>query len=315
MKREGVNYFLVGLAVLAAGILLLLTALGLNRAGAGGVDRYQVRYANVAGLGYGSAVFYQGYRVGQVEAITPTQQAGKTQFLVDVSVRKGWQIPKDSVAALLSSGLLSDVFVGISEGIAKDVHAPGAELQAREGGDVFAAVGALAGEITLLTQTQLRPLLEKAGSSLDALSGSLENAAPAIVRDTQSLMQRLNQGASSLNQLLGERNRDNVAQLLQQGASTAENAKRLSAELLLSNNELKSALSTLDKTMSTAGPDAQASLEDLRATMATLAMRVDAVTYNLESASRHFDEFGREIRKHPNRLLFNPIEDDDVKKR
>jgi phospholipid/cholesterol/gamma-HCH transport system substrate-binding protein len=39
---------------------------------------------------------------------------------------------------------------------------------------------------------------------------------------------------------------------------------------------------------------------------------MDSITYNLESASRHFDEFSRELRKQPNRLLFSP-EADKVK--
>ena len=40
-----------------------------------------------------------------------------------------------------------------------------------------------------------------------------------------------------------------------------------------------------------------------------MAQRVDAITYNLESASRHFDEFSRQIRKEPNRLIFTPKAD------
>jgi phospholipid/cholesterol/gamma-HCH transport system substrate-binding protein len=72
-------------------------------------------------------------------------------------------------------------------------------------------------------------------------------------------------------------------------------------------------LSKIDQAAATTAPDLQASMSDLRATLATLAQRVDAITYNLESASRHFDEFGRELRKQPNRLLFNPNQDDDVK--
>jgi phospholipid/cholesterol/gamma-HCH transport system substrate-binding protein len=40
-----------------------------------------------------------------------------------------------------------------------------------------------------------------------------------------------------------------------------------------------------------------------------MAQRIDAITYNLESASRHFDEFSRQIRKEPNRLIFSPKAD------
>jgi phospholipid/cholesterol/gamma-HCH transport system substrate-binding protein len=313
MKRDTVNYFYVGLAVLLALGLLLGALVGITGGAGGKKDRYTVRYQNVAGLGFGSAVFYQGYRIGQVERITPEQSAGKTQFLIDLSVDHGWQIPNDSVAALLSSGLLSDVFVGISEGQAKQMLALGGELRSREGGDVFAAVSALAGEITTLTQTRISPLLEKIGTSVDAISGKVQSGAPTIVDETVRLLKELNRGADSLNDVLGPKNRGNIESLLAQSASAAGNARQLSGELIETRRQLSSVLKTIDSTTSAIAPDARASMDDLRVTLATLAQRVDAITYNLESASRHFDEFGRELRKQPNRLLFNPNQDDDVK--
>jgi phospholipid/cholesterol/gamma-HCH transport system substrate-binding protein len=313
VKRDTVNYFYVGLAVLGALALLLAALFGMTGGTGGAKDRYVVRYQNVAGLGFGSAVFYQGYRIGQVEAITPEQSGGKTRFKVDLSVNHGWKIPSDSVAALLSSGLLSDVFVGVTEGQAPDQLALGAELRSREGGDVFAAVSALAGEITTLTQTRISPLLEKIGSSVDAISGKVQSGAPTIVDTTVSLLKRLNAGADALNLVLGPKNRGNVEALLAQSSDAAGNARQLTAELIATKTQLSEVLKKLDSTVTDIGPNAAASMDDLRVTLATLAQRVDAITYNLESASRHFDEFGRELRKQPNRLLFNPNQDDDVK--
>jgi phospholipid/cholesterol/gamma-HCH transport system substrate-binding protein len=256
---------------------------------------------------------YQGYRIGQIEAITPEQNAGKTRFRVDFSVNRGWQIPKDSIAAMISSGLLSDVFIGISEGPGPELLNPGAELIGRESADIFAAVGALAGEITELTQNKISPLIEKVGNSVDVISGKLESGGPMLVDDAVRLIKQLNRGADSVNELLGVRNRGNVEALLASSADAAGDAKKLAHELLSTRTQLSELLNKLDTTLSTTAPDLQASMDDLRTTLATLAQRVDAITYNLESASRHFDEFGREIRKQPNRLLFNPNQDDDVK--
>lgn len=312
MKRDTVNYFYVGLAVLVALGLLLGALYGITGGGSGKRDHYSVRYNNVAGLGYGSAVFYQGYRIGQVEKITPEQKQGKTQFLVDVSVLHGWQIPSDSVAGLLSSGLLSDVFIGITEGDAKQMLAVGSELSSREGGDVFAAVSELAGEVTHLTQTKIAPLIDKIGTSVSLISDEVESGAPTIVDETIQLLKELNRGADSLNLMLGPKNRGNIEALLGESAVTAKNARQLSAELIQTRAQLGAILTKLETTADTVSPDLQASMDDLRVTLSTLAQRVDAITYNLESASRHFDEFGRELRKQPNRLLFNPVQDDDV---
>jgi phospholipid/cholesterol/gamma-HCH transport system substrate-binding protein len=313
MKRDTVNYFYVGLAVLIALVLLLAALVGITGGSGGKRDKYLVRYQNVAGLGYGSAVFYQGYRIGQVEKITAEQTNGKTSFRVDFSVQKGWKMPSDSVASLLSSGLLSDVFVGISEGQATQLLAVGSELTSREGGDVFAAVSALAGEITDLTQNKLSPLLEKVGASVDTISDKLESGAPTIVDDSVRLLKQLNQGAASLNEVLGPKNRGNVDALLASSADAAGSAKQLAAELVQTRTQLDLALKQVNETAASVGPDVQVAMDDLRVTIGALAQRVDSITYNLESASRHFDEFGREIRKQPNRLLFNPSQDDDVK--
>jgi phospholipid/cholesterol/gamma-HCH transport system substrate-binding protein len=313
VKRDTINYFYVGLAVLIALALLLGALFGMTGSSGGGRDSYLVRYQNVSGLGYGSAVFYQGYRIGQVEKITPEQQNGKTSFRVDFSVQKDWKMPADSVASLLSSGLLSDVFVGISEGKAAETLKIGSELKSREGGDVFAAVGALASEITDLTQNKLSPLLEKVGSSVDTISEKLQSGAPTIVDDSVRLLKQLNQGAASLNDVLGPKNRGNIDALLAQSAGAAGTARQLATELINTRAQLDMALKQINQTIATVGPDAQVAMDDLRVTIGALSQRVDAITYNLESASRHFDEFGREIRKQPNRLLFNPSQDDDVK--
>ena len=136
MKRDNVNYFLVGLLVLVA-LFLLLGSLYVITGRSGPTDNYVVHYRDVSGLGFGSAVFYQGYRVGQVERIEPEQVDGKTRFRVDFSVSEGWQIPADSKAALLSSGLLADVFIGIREGESEQVLPPGAEIAARVVAEAF----------------------------------------------------------------------------------------------------------------------------------------------------------------------------------
>ena len=65
-------------------------------------------YRNVTGLTYGAPVFYEGFRIGQVESIEPERREGKTHYKVELSVRRDWPIPVDSVAALASSGLLAE---------------------------------------------------------------------------------------------------------------------------------------------------------------------------------------------------------------
>ena len=59
-------------------------------------------------------------------------------------------------------------------------------------------------------------------------------------------------------------------------------------------------------------PDVRNTIRDLAQVTSALAARIDAISHNLESSSRNFNEFTREIRKSPNRLLFTPEADDVV---
>ena len=158
LRRDTVNYTLVGIVVVAA-IALLLLGLALITGRSVASDDYLVRYRNVTGLRYGAPVFYEGYRIGQVGEITPERSAEGTRYKVELALRRDWAIPVDSVARLQSSGLLADVSVGIREGASREMLAPGAELRGEEGADIFAAMNQLAGEVSTLTRTQISPLV------------------------------------------------------------------------------------------------------------------------------------------------------------
>ena len=57
-------------------------------------------------------------------------------------------------------------------------------------------------------------------------------------------------------------------------------------------------------------PDVRNTIRDLAQVTSALAARIDAISHNLESSSRNFNEFTREVRKHPNRLLVTPKADE-----
>ncbi len=309
MKRENVNYFLTGLVALAA-LGMLIAALFVITGRSGPTDNYVVRYANVAGLAFGTPVFYQGYRIGQIEEITPEREGTTTRFRVDFSVQRGWQIPDDSVAQLMSSGLLADVFISIREGKSSTLLAAGTEIAGREAADLFGAVGELAGEVTSLTRDKLTPIVEKLGHRLDAIGGKFEEGTPLLVDEAVELVKRLNLSAESLNKILSPANRGHIDELLSQSSVAAGNVRQLTGDLSATRAQLDSILQELDATVKKSRPDIEASLSDLRVTLDAMAQRIDAITYNLESASRHFDEFSRQIRKEPNRLIFSPKADD-----
>lgn len=304
MKRETVNYTIVGLVVLAALGLLIASLFAITGRGGAATD-YTVVYRNVTGLGYGAPVFYEGFRIGQVEGITPERKDGKTSYRVTLALRRDWPIPADSVAALASSGLLADVAIAIKEGSAKQLLEPGAELRGQESADVFAALNELAGEVTTLTRHKITPLVETLSTRVDSITGTIDNQTPLLLGEAQTLLERLNVAAVSMQEVLGPGNRENIA-------ATLENVRGVTANLEKTRAELDRMLANLDAIAAENRPVLRDAVRDLSHITSAISRRIDAIAHNLESSSRNFDEFTREIRKSPNRLLFTPEADDVI---
>lgn len=301
MKRESINYVLVGVAVLVAFGLLLATLMAITGRG-GSSSQYHVYYDNVTGLGYGAPVFYEGFRIGQVAGIEP-ERGEKTRYKVELALRSDWAIPADSVARLQSSGLLADTSVGIREGQSRVMLEPGAEIAGTAGGDVFAAMNDLAGELTILARDRVRPLVDKLATRLDSISGTIDSNLPALVNDTRELMQRLNQAADGVNGLLDKPNQEAIAASLQ-------DVRKVAAELHTTQQRADALLASLNATVEENRPELRQTVLDLEQTVGAVAQRIDAITHHLESSSRNLDEFAREIRRNPNRLLFTPSADE-----
>jgi phospholipid/cholesterol/gamma-HCH transport system substrate-binding protein len=301
MKRDSVNYVLVGTAVLVAFGLLLATLLVITGRSGKATD-YYVYYDNVTGLGYGAPVFYEGFRIGQVAGIVP-ERGADTRYRVELALRSDWPIPDDSVAQLQSSGLLADVSVGIREGKSRTMLAAGAEMKGAPGADIFLAMNELAGELTVLTRDRIKPLIETMATRLESITTTVDSNLPALVAETQTLMQRLNKAAEGINGLVDAPNREAIA-------SSLQDVRHVAAELKTTQARADALLVSLNATVDENRPELRQAVLDLEQTVGAIASRIDAITHHLESSSRNIDEFAREIRRNPNRLLFTPKADE-----
>ncbi|MEO5561524.1 MAG: MlaD family protein [Dokdonella sp.] len=301
MKRDTSNYVLVG-AVVAAAIVLLLVGLALITGRTVASDDYVVRYRNVTGLRYGAPVFYQGYRIGAVGAVTPERDAAGTRYKVTLAIRHDWPIPSDSPARLQSSGLLADVSIGIREGVSHDMLKAGGELKGEEGADIFAAMNELAGQVSELTRTQISPLIQTLSQRVDSITGTIDKSAPIVMEQTRALLDRMNHASDALNEVLKPENRAAVAAILGE-------VKGLTTELHKTRGTLDQALGDLAGIAKDNRSDVRRSVQDLSSVLEALSSRMDVITHHLESSSRNLDEFSREIRKAPNRLIIAPKAD------
>ena len=301
VRRDTINYTLVGLVV-AGALALLLIGLALITGRSIASDDYIVRYRNVTGLRYGAPVFYQGYRIGEVGRVTPERSAAGTRYKVTLAIRHDWPIPKDSPARLQSSGLLADVSIGIHEGASQEMLKPGGELKGEEGGDLFASMNELAGEVSTLTRTQISPLIRTLSQRVDSISGTIDKSAPLILDQTRTLLERMNHASDALNDVLKPENRAAIA-------ATLEDTRKLGAELRQSRGTLDRALGDLAGIAHDNRADLRRSMQDLGSVLAAMSTRMGVIMHHLESSSRNLDEFSREIRMRPNRLIIAPKAD------
>jgi len=305
VKRDNINYVLVGAVVAAAVALLLVALAAITGRGAASTD-YMTHYRNVTGLHYGAPVFYEGFRIGQVAAIDPERSAkdGKleTRYKVTLAVRHDWPIPKDSVARLTSTGLLADVAIGISEGASTDVAKPGSELAGVESADLFTSMNTLAVQLSDLTRDQIGPLVKNLSKHVDSIASTLDENTPELVAQTRALLQRLNSASASVDDLLKPQNRAAVGAIL-------GNVQKLSQDLRATQTKLDDAVSQLNGVIRENRPGVRDSVDDLRSILSSLSERIDSITQNLAVAARNFNEFSREIRMSPNRLLIAPKRD------
>ena len=170
---------------------------------------------------------------------------------------------------------------------------------------MFAALNELAGEVTDLTRTRITPLVDTLSRRVDSIAQNLDAQTPLLLTDAAALLQRLNDAAESVNLVLGPSNRGNID-------ATLASIRRVAADLEGTRERLDQLLADAGAIAAENRPVVRDSIRDLSQITTALARRIDAIAHNLESSSRNVDEFTREIRKSPNRLLLAPKADEVV---
>ncbi len=116
MNRSTIDLW-VGIFVtigIGAVIFLALKVGNLNSVSSSPGYRLQADFENIGGLKLRAPVKAAGVTVGRVEAI---KLDSKTyQALVTMKVDNGYQFTADTIASILTSGLLGEVYVGLDVG-------------------------------------------------------------------------------------------------------------------------------------------------------------------------------------------------------
>ncbi len=314
MKRESINYFSVGLFVLA-GLAVLLYAMFRLLNGVGEHDQYYTFYRNVAGLTAGTLVTYEGYAFGHVAAIEPSRTEKGIRYKVELKVSRDWKIPVDSVARIYSEGLLADTVVNVTEGASSEFLAPGGELKGEQGVDLFASIGAAASDFSDLSENAIRPMIETLNNTVQQVAGELDSGLPEIMRSMQDLVAKLDQSATHLSGMLNAETEVQFRRTLDDVEGTATDLRALSAGLVDVQQEAQALILKLDSLVTESQPDVQQAVVDLRRLLEQVSRYSDGILQNLDSTSRNMSEFSRQIRENPGRLIGGAVPRDTGVKR
>ncbi len=302
MKRDTINYFSVGLFVLA-GLGVLFWALLRISNGAGERDVYYTQYHNVAGVSDGTLVTYEGYVLGQVESIEPVRTEQGISYRVAMLVSKGWKIPTDSIARVYSEGLLADTVVNISEGDSGEFLKPGDLIAGEQGIDLFAIIGDVAGDFGDLSEHSIRPLIESLNKTVQRVGGALENRIPMILSDVEHLVGRLDESATHFASIMDDDGAHKAKRILDNIDKASGDLSELTAGLAEVKRDAQALMVKLDGLLSESGPDVRQSVAELRHILDQVSRYSDGILQNMDDTSRNMSEFSRKIRENPGSLL------------
>lgn len=288
LRDDQRNYVLTGAFVLAM-IAALVSWIAILSGFSGDTDRYTTRFDSVMGLSDGTQVLFEGYRIGIIDGIEPT---GEGDFRVSIDVDAGWPIPRDSVVRLSSSGLLAAVVLNIERGASGELLAPGDEIPSQPPENLFASVGALADQLSLLVRDEIEPLFASIGAK-----------APAILDRVDRFAVELERVGHELSHIVSEDSHERVDEVLANLQKSSDGMRELVDRLSASGERVDSVVGAVDRLVAEGGPDLETALADLRVTLEALARHADAITHHLEVTTRNFNEFSDDIRRDPSLLL------------
>jgi phospholipid/cholesterol/gamma-HCH transport system substrate-binding protein len=302
MKQDNINYLVVGVFVLSMFILLLIVLLRISGK-TGDTEAYFVHYTNISGIDKGTPVTYGGYHIGQVDDITPQHVNGNTRYRLELALKAGWQIPSDSIARIISPGLLSDDLIDITEGESSTYLKPRDVIQGENPINMMTSLNTVAYEIKDLSDNSIKPLINNLNRQVETIGSDLNTNIPAVTDSMNRLLESLNSSANKLAQLLNEENQQHISNIFQNADVISQQLATMAKGLNNARMQIDRLLDNTNNLISDNSEDIRHSVVDLRDSLGIISENISGIIYNLEGTSRNINEFSRQIRNNPGVLI------------
>jgi len=308
-KREQA---LVGLFVLVASALLIVTVFLLSGTLGKNDIPLHAYFKNAGGLAPGAEVRYAGGPpVGRVTKVE-SDPSDSTRMKIDFAVRPDIPVKTDSIALITSNSALGDNFLGVKAGSKQAPRAPkDATLPSQEYtsiADISAMLADLSPRANQLLDNlnarvvELKETLDRVNdlisqqnraniaASLANVRGMLEEDRPLV----HSTLGNINTSSAKLDALL-----DDFKKTIKQANETLG---KVDATLTENRPDLRKSIESLRRTLASAD-----SLTDqLNRTMNTNAENLDEIIDNLRQISENMKEFTDTIKTRPYTLIRAP---------
>jgi phospholipid/cholesterol/gamma-HCH transport system substrate-binding protein len=300
---------LVGLFVLVASALLIVTLFLLSGTFSRGFVPYHAYFKNAGGLGPGTEVRYAGGPpVGRVQKVAPDPQ-DPTRMEVDFHIRPDVPIKTDSKVTIASTSPLGDNFLGILAGTAKAPHAPSGSTIPSKEYTSFSDVTASLQELTPAADDLIKNLNERVvelkvtlarvndllnDENRSNISGTLAEM-HGILRENRpqihSTINHLDETTAKLNRLM-----DDMKRTLAQANETLNHADAMITE---NRPDIREAVGRLRQTLNSAN----SLMDQLDRTMNTNSENLDEILDNVRQITDNLNQFTETIKTRPYSLI------------
>lgn len=308
MKKEvKIGIFTIAIIICTWGVLRFLGGSNLLSSS----NTYYAKYENINGLQQSSQIFIRGVKVGVVSNIS-LDLSNNSEVNVELSIEKRYQIPTDSEAKIVGSGLMSPMAIEIITGESGSYLTSGDSIKSSREADLFTTASteleslkSKLDEVTSELSTTLRSLNDLMVNNATHISGVITNMDSLtynlnhLLTENESSVTRAVGGLADFTETLGNNSDQLDSIILNMNRLTRELSEaNISTSLGESLTEVNSLLSKINRGEGNIGRIMAD--EELYNSLASASSNLDSLFFDMRqypSRYVHFSVFGRDDKK------------------
>ena len=266
-------------------------------------DEYTVFYNDITGLEVNSIIYISGYRIGQVNDIYFNKDK-QGELVVKLGIKDGYNIPLNSVAALISADIMGTKAISIQLSDNKDFYEPGDTM-----------ISYIKPGLTDMLEEEILPIKDKAGELLTAIDTFIINLNYIFDEETaydlKTSIKELGNASEEINSMLQEDGKLN--KMISDIQSITANIRNHNDEIALAlgniasisdsiaQSELKSVINNTNETLKYS----HSILKKIDSGEGTIGMLVnnDSLYRNLETTSADLDKLLNDLQENPKKYI------------